>query len=163
MMTPPIYRLLTKREKNEALKVAAEKLEAHGYAKEAAKLRELVSRKKAPPKRITGQPTAEERREEKRRAHAESTSGIRAACAARAANRCELCGMLQGSSLEMDHVLGGSGRRRERQSMETCWMLCRYCHQYKTSHPAGENWRAAFRVHCAKYGYPVPKELEVRA
>lgn len=150
-----IYQLLSRRERDAALKVAIEKLTLHGHSREAEKLGELVSRKS---RAVVANG---ERRAKKRRAHAESTSAIRAACVARAANHCELCGMLQGL-LEMDHVLGGSGRRRQKQSVKTCWILCRYCHRYKTAHPVGTNWRAAFRAHCAKYGYPVPKELEAR-
>jgi len=103
------------------------------------------------------------RKEEKARRRArfaEETRRIREAVWRRS-GRCEACGYTTGDSYDqLDHVLGGSGRRRQRQSVETCWRLCWYCHRKKTENePTRKWWAARFITHCEKYGYPIPREV----
>lgn len=107
-------------------------------------------------------------REARQKQHQEDTAAIRAAVMERACWRCENCGgVCPGSALrlEMDHMLSGSGRRRQRQSVETCWALCGgkawTCHSHRTANfPSWEHWRARMREHLTRHGYPIPRELE---
>jgi hypothetical protein len=73
----------------------------------------------------------------------------------RAQGRCESCGTLLASSgVVFDHWLGGSGRRRQRESLETCWALCVLCNWRRTTNlPTAEYWNDRFRIHCERYGY----------
>lgn len=86
---------------------------------------------------------------------ARATAEIREAVLKRSRGWCEACG--QGPmTLELDHWLGGSGRRVQKQSVETCWALCRECHYGRTHNiPGAVVWNAHFRHHCERYGYPV--------
>ena len=43
-------------------------------------------------------------------------------------HRCELCGDYK-QALEMHHVFGGNGRRRQCECVETVRMLCLDCHR----------------------------------
>lgn len=92
----------------------------------------------------------------KREARAALVEKVRAACVKRAAGRCECgCGllMLEGGAVyppEWDEFYG-----RRNVSVETTWMLTRYCHMHKTSnHPTRAAWDEKFKAHCEKYGYP---------
>lgn len=75
----------------------------------------------------------------------------------RAAGKCEnpRCRKdLHKAGVEVDHWLGGGGRRTQKQSIETCWALCVECHQDRTLNlPDAEAWNAHFQAHCAKHGY----------
>jgi hypothetical protein len=54
----------------------------------------------------------------------------------------------------MDHVYGGSGRRRQQQSPETCMALAPECHRAKTENrPTAEYWRHVYRSFCHLHGY----------
>ena len=55
-------------------------------------------------------------------------SDIYAAVRTRANGRCELCGKLT-ADLELHHVVSGYGRRQQYESIDTCLMLCRECHE----------------------------------
>src|SRR5688572_19889562 len=83
------WRVLSKREKDARLKESAAKLSSKGEPKLAAKLLEMVSRKAPPKARLYSAPTQKERREEKRRRHAEETALIREAVWARSMDLCE--------------------------------------------------------------------------
>ena len=163
-----IYKLLSKRERDAALKVAVKKLEAHGYKREAAKLREMVS-KKAPPKRTGSLPTSGERRASKKQAHAEETSTIRAAVMARADGRCEACGMhvRAGDRLELDHLLRGAGVRRQEQSVQTTWAIHLSCHRARTEGKdlawwTFSSWPLTERAFLVRHGYPTHPLMERR-
>jgi 5-methylcytosine-specific restriction endonuclease McrA len=90
------------------------------------------------------------------KAHRQSTNEIRTAVMQRAQGRCEGCGRVCSVfDLQMDHFFGGSGRRRQQQSVETCWALGRLCcHPDKTDNkPNAAHWRAKWREHCRTHGY----------
>jgi hypothetical protein len=105
------------------------------------------------------------RKEGKAATHRESMGHIREAVLQRAAGRCEnpRCGVafIAPVTAEMDHWLSGGGRRREKQSVETCWMLCWVCHKDRTANiPSAAWWNSAFAAHCARYGYPFQAHIE---
>lgn len=80
---------------------------------------------------------------------------IIAACVRRGQCRCEAPDCRKaGVRLELDHWLGGVGRRRQRESVETCWMLCTACHFERTrNYPSAEFWNDRFAEHCRAHGY----------
>lgn len=90
----------------------------------------------------------------KRALHRMDMSGIRLACLEREGGVCavEGCGS---PGVCADHWEGGSGRRRQRQSVETVWMLCR-THDRRRTHndPDAEWWNRERAGFCAKHGYP---------
>ena len=82
---------------------------------------------------------------------------------ARAAGKCEHCGLYFDNSLEgaveLDHALS----RREPDSIDTIWALRRACHRSKTdSIPDAATWLRAFAQHCARNGYRVSFEKTLR-
>lgn len=93
----------------------------------------------------------------KQAAHRLSTSEIREKCMARAQGTCE-CGCGEPFTYlldapEMDHRFGGSARRSA-QSVETCWILSRRHHYWKTiNSPSAAWWEKAWREHCARHSY----------
>lgn len=74
----------------------------------------------------------------------------------RAKFRCESCGAdLRKAGCVFDHWLGGSGRRREQESLETTWALCLGCNDRRTINvPSAAHWNDTFAKHCRKHGYP---------
>jgi hypothetical protein len=91
---------------------------------------------------------------------------IRAAVMVRAGGQCEGCLKRWGWSWTLDHFLGGAGRRKEKESIETCWALCGVptgpgCHGKRTrNEPSAAHWNDRFREHCERYGYPVVQHVE---
>lgn len=87
---------------------------------------------------------------EERQARSGATVAVRQAVVTRAAGRCEACGVdLPGPMGEMDHFFG----RARSENVETCWFLCRECHQFKTDNfPTRSIWLRRFRTHAMKYG-----------
>lgn len=100
-------------------------------------------------------------RAEKKRTHKEATDAIHGAVLLRSRGACEApnCGT-RSFVLQMDHWLGGSGRRRTLQSIETCWMLCRPCHDARTRDGQTKYWNHYFAIHCANHGYPFTPHIE---
>lgn len=47
----------------------------------------------------------------------------------RANGFCELCRWYGGKYLDLHHIVGGSGKRLQHESEETCIMLCKSCHR----------------------------------
>lgn len=95
------------------------------------------------------------------------TADIREQCVKRSGTWCE-CGCGQPYTpfypAEMDHFLGGHGRRKQRQSVESCWMLRRDCHAAKTRlSPSSAFWDAKWAAHAARYGYPVLTHIQHNA
>ena len=45
----------------------------------------------------------------------------------RAGGLCELCG--QYKPLSLHHIIGGQGKRRQHETVESCIMLCVDCHE----------------------------------
>mgnify|MGYP001615595419 FL=1 len=116
------------------------------------------------PKKRRGAAPAKERKEGKRRRHAEETSAIRTEVWERSKGRCENCGVKwkpYAHPLELDHALGGAGRRRQRQSVSNTWALCRIpCHRDKTANrPDRASWMRWFVEHCMRKGIAPPKEF----
>jgi hypothetical protein len=95
-----------------------------------------------------------------------STAELRRAVQERAGGVCEGCLNRWGWSWTLDHFLGGAGRRKEKESIETCWALCGVptgpgCHGKRTrNEPSAAYWNDRFREHCERYGYPVVQHVE---
>lgn len=86
-----------------------------------------------------------------------TSAEIREACVQRADGKCE-CGCGRAFTpfdpAEWDHWLGGNGRRRQKESVETTWMLIRSCHQQRTRNwPSAEHWNALREAFCKKWNY----------
>lgn len=91
---------------------------------------------------------------------AKATIIIREAVFARAGLLCEVA-MCASPPDQMDHWEGGSGRRRQKQSVQNCWALCNYHHNARTAnYPDTATWNAVFRAHCEKHGYPFHPHVE---
>lgn len=103
-------------------------------------------------------------------AHKESTSSIRPAVFERAGDRCEAWhpGKSEGSwhrcekkATIWDHWMSGTGRRRQKQAVETTWALCDSCNFARTEKiPNIEWWNESHRVHCELYGYLFEPHIE---
>jgi len=93
------------------------------------------------------------RKQEKRANHREETARIRDAVFARADGKCENC-FKTDLHLQLDHWLGGSGRRVQRQSLASTWAVCASCHFARTDNmPDAAYWNDRFERHCFKHGY----------
>lgn len=107
---------------------------------------------------------AREAKEQKERlSRMGATAAIREACVRRAAGLCEACWtpFAVANPAEMDHWLGGNGRRRQKQAIENCWMLHMTCHQRRQrGQPDAEYWNRRFHQHAAYYGYPFTPHIE---
>ncbi len=92
----------------------------------------------------------------------ERTAAIRALCVERAQGRGELCGepFSDFYPAEMCHLDGGSGKRRQQQSVENCLMEHHLCHQ-----GAGGldriplTWLKFVKLWAARHGYPLPERF----
>lgn len=85
---------------------------------------------------------------------------LRAAVLARADGNCEACGFAVVFG-HLDHWLSGNGRRRQSESVESCWILCLSCDLDRTANrPNAAHWNARFKAHCEKHGYPVLAHVE---
>ena len=92
-------------------------------------------------------------KEAKRQRHAIETAHIRLAVWDRSRGRCEAYGedgfRCQGVAHILDHWDGGSGRRRQRQTVATCWALCvRHSDQRTANWPSAAWWNASREAHC---------------
>lgn len=130
-----------------------ERLERNDYAG-ALRILHLLFLRKATEKAKATRARVRARKAAKSEKHRLSTKEIRAEVFKRAHALCEVPGCTRYPG-HMDHFLGGSGRRRPRQSVETCWALCGL-HDYQRTHnvPDASFWNAAFGQHCANHGYP---------
>lgn len=130
------------------------------YARKARLLEALERTLK--PRR--GAAPARKRREAKKKTQRDAMASIRDAVLGRATDmdrqpNCEACRYMA-VPLEVDHFFGGSGRRRELQSVETCWALCCHCHGRKTMNwPSAAYWLEKFIGHCERLGYSDPAEV----
>jgi hypothetical protein len=101
--------------------------------------------RKAPAKRLPGESKAA-KRERRRAEHRAETARIRKAVFDRADGRCE--GIVSitdakdswvqqcpNAPTELHHLRGGSGRRRQKQTVENCRAYCFECH--RAAHRAG--------------------------
>jgi 5-methylcytosine-specific restriction endonuclease McrA len=106
-------------------------------------------RKPAPAKRIEAVERHRESVAERRENHREETREIRAAVWKRSEGGCENCGIgLEDWEGELDHWLGGSGRRRQQQGTETTWRLCRPCHRARSANsPSYAAWKLRWAAH----------------
>lgn len=90
-----------------------------------------------------------------------TSAQIRAAVMRRADGRCEACTGPLGLSGVWDHWLGGSGRRKALESVETTWALCAYCNHQRTDNiPSAKHWNRRFQTHCDTHGYPFTPHKE---
>jgi 5-methylcytosine-specific restriction endonuclease McrA len=103
-----------------------------------------LSERKAPSKRLPGESKAA-KRERRRAEHREETARIRKAVFERAGGRCEGDWFVGGLvskfdrcfrvPTELHHLVSGSGRRRQQQTVENTRALCLDCH--RAAHRAG--------------------------
>jgi hypothetical protein len=92
--------------------------------------------------------------------HRAETKELRGAVMERARGTCEGC-CLPSKVLVMDHWLGGGGRRRQRQSIETCWALCPGCDGRRTrNEPGAAYWNGVRADFCRAKGYPFHAHAE---
>lgn len=108
-----------------------------------------------------------EKQEQERLTKKGETARIREAVVERAGNQCEAAAYerfwphLREHGMQLDHWLGGWGRRRQKQCVENTWLLCPPCHRERTVNaPSAAYWNNIFRQHCAKYGYPFTPHIE---
>lgn len=95
------------------------------------------------------------KRAEKKATERSEIRSIYLAVAERSGGACE-CGCRRYATvllpLELEHMLGGIGRRRTLQSKYTCWQLRRDCHQAKSANnPSAAAWLGRFIQHCDQY------------
>jgi hypothetical protein len=111
------------------------------------------------PKRSVG--LARRRKAQKDIERQEKITDIREQVWLRSNGRCEACGIPLPSVLgELDHALGGSGRRRALESVETTWRLDHRCHVLKTNNdPTAFYWAEKFAEHCRQHGYTEEAEM----
>lgn len=104
-------------------------------------------------------PTRAREKRQKAAHHRRETADLREKVMARARGRCECCGL--GGWLELDHWVGGSGRRREQQSVETVWLLSREHHAMRShNNPSVAEWNRRFAAHCGRHGYAFVPHVE---
>lgn len=104
---------------------------------------------------------ARARKEGRAATHRDETGRIREAVLQRAAGVCENCGARTADVAHLDHWLGGSGRRRPMQAVETTWLLCAMCDYSRTHNlPSAAFWNDRRMRHCASYGYPFHAHIE---
>lgn len=100
----------------------------------------------------------------KKRTKKQETRAIWDAVFTRAGAHCECgCGLQFGggaATAELDHFEG----RARSESVESCWLLRRTCHRYKSeSVPSAAAWLQTFIWHCKKHGYRAQaKKAEAR-
>ena len=144
-----------------ALRLAVDKLREKGEGTIAEKLLAVYARTKRP------KVESKKRKEEKSRARRGSIAEIRAAVWERSGGRCENIGeclfLFESNPWdgELDHWMGGSGRRRSEQSMKNCWRLCWGCHRARTTNmPSVAYWNDRWKAHCERYGYAFAPHVE---
>lgn len=116
------------------------------------------------PRKFQFGPTRKQDSSKKSEVHRASTKEIRAAVMVRANFRCEVIhsgGRCALPAISMDHWLGGAGRRRQQQKVETCWALCA-THDYQRTHnvPSAAVWNERRRRHCDVHGHGFQPHIE---
>lgn len=143
------------------LAYAAQRFADHGDSdieSFARSCRELVAsattKRKAAPPRVLAEPRRRERVKVKRESHREATKKIREAVFALTEGACGVAGCGRAATA-MDHWRGGFGRRRQQQSVETCWPLCREHDALRTRNwPDAGWWNEARKHFCRRHGHP---------
>jgi hypothetical protein len=92
------------------------------------------------------------RRETKKAARRQKVATLRERVWERSKGRCENCGLNLGHALsfggQMDHMLGGSGRRMTAESIYSCWRICAPCHRDRTDNaPSSAFWFDRMQAH----------------
>lgn len=113
-------------------------------------------------KRLALSEADEQRYREKVRAHRAEVAAMREAVWRRSRGCCEACGKhLLPVEGELDHWLGGFGRRLAEECVESTWRLCRGCHDERHANkPSAAHWNDVFRDHCGRYGYEFKPHAE---
>jgi hypothetical protein len=116
------------------------------------------------------------RRREKLQRQAEEMAELRAKVFARAGGKGELCGVntvsIYGTTwsgdqvllcrqepIQLAHLNGGIGRRRQQQSIENCVAEHATCHSDLDARPL--IWLPLVKTWCARYGYPLPERFRI--
>ena len=95
-------------------------------------------------------------KQEKKRSKASLRNEVREAAMVRAGGHCEACDGPFLSLPEMDHFWG---RAKAEETLETVWMLDRWCHIQKTRNfPSAREWLVRFVRHCEHHGYTAEAE-----
>lgn len=94
----------------------------------------------------------------------EAMRSLRAEVFARAGSVCEVhdgIGRCDQPAVVLDHWLGGSGRRRQKQTVGTTWGLCFACDRHRTANiPGAAYWNKAFQRQCIRHGYTFVPHVE---
>jgi hypothetical protein len=114
---------------------------------------------------------AKERKQAGKDERRAKVAAIRGAVFARAGTLCEVWVHAAGPERRcnghaeiMDHWLGGNGRRRQKEAVETCWAICGECNDDRTANwPDAAWWNESFRLHCAAHGYRFTPHYDARA
>jgi 5-methylcytosine-specific restriction endonuclease McrA len=110
---------------------------------------------KGPSKAFKGRTRAEDRKA-RQEAHRKQTREIYQAAMRRCEGRCEMCDHGD-RPLQLHHLISGSGRRRQRQSIENCMAICGFCHSM--FHAGSIHVACAAEAWCKKHGYPIPDRV----
>lgn len=81
---------------------------------------------------------------------------VRATVLARSNGLCEACSAPHGNLGEVDHWESGRGRRTQRESVETVWVLglrCGCAKDRTANWPSAAEWNARRAAHCTRYGF----------
>lgn len=91
------------------------------------------------------------------------TARLREYVFTRAGGLCEAYWFIPGSdhrnrclrpTTDLDHWLGGNGRRRQQQSAANTWALCWVHHRLRTdASPSDAFWNESFAIHAKVHGY----------
>ena len=68
----------------------------------------------------------------------------------RSGGRCEACGAALPGGFELHHLVSGSGRRRQQESLASCIALCLACH--RSAHAGDPNTLRALHLWASAYG-----------
>jgi hypothetical protein len=72
-----------------------------------------------------------------------------------AGDKCECgCGRrLSQDGRTLDHWLNGNGRKKQKESVFTCWMLTPWCHKLRQEYiPDAADWNEKFKTFCQRNG-----------
>jgi hypothetical protein len=108
--------------------------------------RQILAKRPPSPSRALKGPTRKDRRREKLAKRAQEMATLRAEVISLSQGVCERCNdLVPASEVHLHHCLGGSGRRRQRQTRDNTAAVCPACHAWLHAHPkAAREWADTF-------------------